>query len=202
MRSNTRSVIADFKGTNLSARYSPDGSRIAMIITGGSNADVWVRDASSVFTNLTRSEGLESAPAWSPDGTRLVYSSDRNGGNQLYVMPAQGGSPRRLATNISGYCAEPDWNPAEPSKILFTAAQGSGYQLAVYDTQSGQSAWLTSEGGDAIEGSWLNDGRHIVYTHRRANNRQIKLFDTVTKRGALLSGSRTSAGQPAFLSPR
>lgn len=203
VRQNRRDVIADFKGTNLGARYSPDGSRIAMVLTGRSNADVWIREANGTLTNLTRSQGLEAAPAWSPDGTRIVYSSDQGGGNQLYVIPSAGGTARRLATNLSGYCAEPDWNPVEPNKILFTAAQNSGFQIAVFDTQTGKSAWITREGsGDAIEGQWLNDGRHIIYTYRRANSRQVKIVDTVTLRSSVVSGNKTNVGQPCLVVTR
>ncbi len=202
MVNHRRDVVADFKGTNMGARYSPDGSRLAMIITGRGGADLWVRDATGRLSNLSRSNGLEAAPTWSPDGTRIAFSSDQNGGNQLFVVPSSGGGMRRLRTDISGYCAEPDWNPVDANKIAFTAAVSSGFQIAVYDLREGRSRFLTSENGDAIEASWLNDGRHIIYTHRRANNSQIRIMDTVTQKSYQLSGGRRSVSQASFLAPR
>ncbi|MDQ8204910.1 hypothetical protein [Pelagicoccus sp. SDUM812003] len=199
LRNRRREVVVDFKGTNMGARYSPDGSRIALIISGGRNADVWVREANGQFRNLTKSSGLEAAPCWSPDGSRIVFSSDQNGGVQLFVVPSFGGQMRRLRTDISGYCAEPDWNPVDPNKIAFTAAMGSGYQLAVYDMNEGKSRFITSERGDAIEPQWLSDGRHIVYTHRRANSSQIKIVDTLSLKSANLSGGRSKISQPSFI---
>lgn len=199
LRAQRRDVVADYKGLNMGARYSPDGSRIAMIVSGNSNADVWVREASGEMRNLTRSRGLEAAPAWSPDGTRLVFSSDERGGPQLYVMPAHGGTSRRLRTDISGYCAEPDWNPQFENLIAFTAAEGSGSQIAIYDSKAGKSRFVTTESGDAIEPQWLNDGRHLVYTHRRANRSEIKIMDTLTGASYVISGRRAKVSQPSFV---
>lgn len=197
---NSRQVVANYKGLNTGARYSPDGSRMAMIISGGSNSDVWVREASGRMKNLTKSRGLEAAPAWSPDGTRLVFSSDERGGPQLYVMPSVGGSYRRLATNVSGDCAQPDWNPVYSNKIAFSAAMGSGRQIIVFDSSLGKSLpAVTNESGDAIEPQWLSDGRHLIYTHRRANRSEIKIVDTLTSKSYVVSGRRTKVSQPSFV---
>lgn len=202
LRANSREVVADYEGMNMGARYSPDGQRLALIISGGSNPDLWVRESGGGMRKLTRSSGLEAAPAWSPDGTRIVFSSDQSGGVQLFVVPSQGGTMRRLRTDISGYCAEPDWNPLDPNQIAFTAAQGSGYQIALYDTAKGGSRFLTSERGDAIEPHWMSDGRHLVYTHRRANNSEIKILDTLTGSDYALSGGLGKVSQASFLAPR
>lgn len=204
LRTNSRQVIANYKGLNTGACYSPDGSRMAMIISGGANSDVWVRDASGRMKNLTKSRGLEAAPAWSPDGTRLVFSSDERGGPQLYVMPSTGGSSRRLATNISGDCAQPDWNPVHENKIAFSAALGSGRQIVIFDSRLGKSRIISNEPGDAIEPHWLADGRHLVYTHRRANRSEIKIMDTFAEPNSfgesyVISGARVKVSQPSFV---
>lgn len=199
LRAQRRDVVANYPGLNMGARYSPDGSRVAMIVSGKGNADVWVRDGVGTMRNLTKSRGLEAAPAWSPDGTRLVYSSDERGGPQLYVIPSNGGTPRRLRTDISGYCAEPDWNPVFDNLIVFTAAEGSGSQIAIYDSKAGGSKFITTESGDAIEPQWLSDGRHIVYTHRRANRSEIKIMDTLSRKSYVISGSRLKVSQASFV---
>lgn len=198
-RNRSRDVIANYKGLNMDARYSPDGTRIAMIISGGKNADVWVRESSGRMKNLTKSRGLEASPSWSPDGTRLVFSSDERGGPQLYVMPSHGGSSRRLATNISGHCAQPDWNPEFSNQIAFSAAVGSGRQIVVFDSTIGKSRIVSNESGDAIEPHWLRDGRHLLYTHRRANQSQIKILDTLSGKSFVLSGNARKVSQPSYV---
>lgn len=197
--SQRREVVADYNGLNMDARYSPDGSRLAMILSGNSNADIWIREANGQMNNLTKSRGLEAAPAWSPDGTRLVYTSDERGGPQLYVIPSRGGTARRLRTDISGDCAQPDWNPVFENQIAFSAAMGAGRQIIVFDSVAGASRIVSNESGDAIEPHWLSDGRHLIYTHRRANRSEIKIMDTLSQKNYRISGSRVKVSQPSFV---
>jgi len=122
-----------------------------------------------------------TAPAWSPDGSRLIFTSDSAGGPQLYTMPAAGGMMQRVSTNISGYCAEPDWSVADPNKIAFTMRIGRGYQIAVCDLSGRTPTKQVSKAPvDAVEPAWLADGRHLVYTERSANSRGICILDTET----------------------
>jgi Tol biopolymer transport system component len=48
-------------------------------------------------TRLTTAPSIETAPSFSPDGSQIVFESDRTGGQQIYVMPAGGGEPRRIS---------------------------------------------------------------------------------------------------------
>ncbi len=202
---NTRqlSLFASFKGTNSGGRFSPDGSQVAMVLSGEGNPEVYVGNAQGKqIRRLTRNQSVEASPCWSPDGTRLVFTSDQMGGPQLFVMPAAGGAMTRLATNISRYCAEPDWSSADPKKIAFTAGVGRGYQLAVFDFGTGQSRIVSKAPTDAVEPVWLADGRHVLCTFRAANNRRLYIVDTETGRAATLSPSSFGpAGNASYLPP-
>jgi TolB protein len=127
---------------------------------------------------LTRNRSLETSPSWSPDGQRLVYASDAPGRPQLYVLPAAGGTPRRLPTNVSRYCAEPDWNPVDAKQIAFTAAVSGGFQIALYDAEAGVAKVLTKAPGAAVEPTWLNDGRHLIFTQRLDGRTRLMLLDS------------------------
>ena len=196
-------TLAAFEGTNVSPRYSPDGTRLAMILTGNGGQDLYVGNSEGKqLRNIVKSKALETAPCWSPDSSRLVFASDRSGGPQLYMTSARGSSMSRIPTNISGYCSEPDWNPANSDLIAFTIAVGDSYQVALYSF-SQRKAWsLTSESGDALEPKWLSDGRHLVYTWKKANSRRIVLFDTESQSRYVLSPSAIgNAYQADFLAP-
>jgi TolB protein len=78
-----RSVLAGFRGTNTGGTFSPDGRQIAMILSGSGNAEVYVSNSTGKqLRRLTRTDSLEADPSWSPDGRRLVFTSDQLGGPQ------------------------------------------------------------------------------------------------------------------------
>jgi TolB protein len=199
-----RSTYVSYKGTNMGARYSPDGSQVAMVLSGEGNPELYVGNAQGrQVQRRTRTRAVESSPAWSPDGSQIVFTSDAAGGPQLYVMPAGGGEARRLVTRLSNYCAEPDWSRAEPTKIAFTARIGKGFQIGVYDLGTGTAKQVSKQGGDAIEPSWLADGRHIVFTARGAGASSLWILDTENQKATQLSAA--SAGklsQASVLDPR
>ncbi len=186
-----RSNFVSFKGTNSSARFSPDGQRVAMVLSGEGNPEIYVSNAQGKgVARLTRTSAVEASPSFSPDGSRLVFTSDSAGGPQLYVMSSRGGSASRLPTNISGYCAEPDWSWADPNKIAFTMRIGSGFQIGLFDMSTRTAATQVSKAPvDAVEPAWLGDGRHLVFTARAANTRSIWILDTVSGKATRLSGN-------------
>ncbi|MCH6254972.1 hypothetical protein MLD52_00320 [Puniceicoccaceae bacterium K14] len=204
-RTNSLDLLVSLKGSNLSARYSPDGSKIAMILTGGGNAEVYVGDSNaSRRRKLTHTSGDESAPTWSPDGSRICVASGQNGKLQLYTTSSTSfpASLRRVPTNVSGYCAEPDWNPVDENLILFTTAEGNGFQIAIYDFSKGESVKVTSERSMAVEPQWLADGRHIIYTLKSNDSKRIVLLDTVTRKRSVVSPSSLGdVSQASYLKP-
>lgn len=189
LNSMQRTTFVSFKGTNSSARFSPSGQQVTMVLSGEGNPEVYVSNAQGrQVSRRTRTSAVEASPSFSPDGSRIVYTSDVAGGPQLYVMPAAGGSAQRLPTNISGYCAEPDWSRGDPNKIAFTMRIGRGYQIGVFDLATRAPAKQVSKAPvDAIEPGWLADGRHLLYTSRAANSRSIWLLDTESGKATRIS---------------
>lgn len=192
LNSLQRTTFVSFKGTNMGARFSPNGSQVAMVLSGEGNPEIYVSNAQGRgVARRTRTPSVEASPSWSPDGSRLIFTSDAAGGPQLYIMPAGGGTGQRLATNISGYCAEPDWSAGDPNKIAFAARIGRGFQIAVYDMAKRGGAKVVSKAPvDAVEPSWLADGRHLIYTEKAANSRSICILDTETGKTTRLSPSQ------------
>jgi TolB protein len=187
--SYSRSTFASFKGTNSGARFSPNGAQVAMVLSGEGNPELYVTSSSAgkprrlTFTK----DSVEASPCFSPDSSRIVYTSDVAGGPQLYVIPTAGGTPTRLSTGVSSYCAEPDWSRAKPNMIAFTARTG-GYQIAVYDMNTGKGTSVSKAPYDAVEPSWLADGRHLVYTARDKATSVLCILDTETGKSTKISG--------------
>lgn len=75
---------------------SPDGGTIAFSYKG----DIYtVSTGGGKATQLTTHPAHDTQPVWSPDGTKIVFASDRSGNFDLYVMSRDGGAPRQLTTH-------------------------------------------------------------------------------------------------------
>ena len=185
-------TFVSFKGTNSGARFSPDGRRVAMVLSGDGTPEIYVSNGQGrqIRRITNRRDAVKSSPCWSPDGSRIVFAMEP--GPQLYEMSAGGGAMTRITSGaISGYCAEPDWSRGNPNKIAFTIAVGAGsrlrYQIAVLDLSTGKSEQVSSAPFDAIEPCWLADGRHLVYTARNASTSRLCILDTETGKSTPIS---------------
>lgn len=199
LASGRRDSFLSFSGVNTGATYSPDGSRVAVILSGTGNAEVYTvgRDARTM-KRLTRNKSIESDPSWSPDGSRVVFASDTGGRSpKLFEVSTAGGAMTRIPTDISNYCAEPAWNPVHANLIAFTIAQAGEFEVALYDRTASKSKTLSTGAGDAVEPNWTRDGRHLIYTERTANHRRLVLLDTQTGHKAYLNDTSFGSASQA-----
>ena len=170
-----------------------------MVLSGEGNPEIYVSNAQGrMISRRTHTDAVESSPCFSPDGSQIVYASGETS-PQLYIMPAGGGTPRRIAAGISSYCSEPDWSRGDPSKIAFTIRDGRVFQIAVVDLNTGVAKKVSSAAFDGVEPAWLADGRHLVYTARGANKRRIAILDTETGKSTTLG--EVVAEKPSVWSP-
>lgn len=180
-----RTTFVSFKGTNSGAHYSPNGSQVAMILSGEGTPEVYVSNAQGRgVSRKTRSDTIKSSPCFSPDGARVVFAMEP--GPQLYTLSTAGGTPQRLVSGF-GYTAEPDWSRAKPNLIACTVRVGGRYQIAVYDIAKGKAEVVSAADFDGVEPAWLPDGRHLIYTARSASTNRLCVLDTETRKSTAVS---------------
>ena len=114
-------------------RISPDGSRVAFVVTAIDRESneyrgaIWVAplDGSAEPRPFTSGERRDTSPRWSPDGNWLAFVSNRGGDEKtpmnLYVIPAEGGEARRL-TDQKESVDEIAWSP-DSKRIAFALAR-------------------------------------------------------------------------------
>lgn len=189
LMSKERTAIATYKGINNGAAFSPDGQRLAMMLSSSDIPQLYVTNAKgSKPHRLTQVKSLKASPSWRKDGQSIVYVSDELGGPQLFEVAATGGASRRIPTQISKYCVEPECHPTNSKSIIFTAGVAKGFQIALYEGQGQKGATFITQGPeDYIEPFWLPDGRHILCTQRKKKLRKLCIVDTLTGKISLIS---------------
>jgi dipeptidyl aminopeptidase/acylaminoacyl peptidase len=182
---------------------SPDAKRVASVesITGKNGAETGNSTIYLFATNgkvpprhisaTANAAHSEGNLAWSPDSKQIAFLSDaaKTGQLQLYVISADGGTPKKL-TNVKGFLDAPHWSPdGKTLAVLFiedaprpsgplvaeTAETGeikdSFYEqrLALVDVATGTLRQVTPADMYIYEYDWAPDGQHIVATAARGN---------------------------------
>jgi Tol biopolymer transport system component len=102
----------------------------------------------------------------SPDGTRIAFSSDRDGEQGVYVADANGGNVRRVSP--PGYASVPSWSPDSRSLAFVRAdpERPKVWNLWTLELERGNLRQVTHHRvGAPWGGSWFPDGRRIAYSH-------------------------------------
>jgi WD40-like Beta Propeller Repeat len=144
------------------------------------NPEIYSMDADGGNqTRLTHDPVLapafDVAPAWSPDGSKLAFTSDRNGNSDVYVMAADGGNQTRL-TNNPASDSFPAWSP-DGSTIAFTSYRDGNGNVYVMDADGGNPTPLTSDASDDFDPAWSPDGAKIAFTSLRDGNHDVYVMD-------------------------
>lgn len=156
---------------SLDPSWSPDGAKILFTTDRGSGGGtkIWVMNADGtspvqLTANIQFPSGASSRdlePAWSPDGTKIVFRTDRDGAAtpELYLMNADGSNPTRL-TNNTAEDHYPDWSP-DGQRIAFFSRGGGRDGIYVIDTNGANEQQITATG---FEPDWSPDGSKILFT--------------------------------------
>ncbi len=130
------------------AAWAPDGNKLAFTIRlPGVGNDIYVVDITeNNLQQLTDHPWQDLYPAWSPDGQWIAFWSNRDGGNAVYLMEADGANPKRLAKGRA-----PEWSP-DGQQIAFVSRQEDIEGIFIMDRDGGNIRLLV-EGGD--QPSWF-----------------------------------------------
>ncbi|OGV57651.1 MAG: hypothetical protein A2283_02915 [Lentisphaerae bacterium RIFOXYA12_FULL_48_11] len=178
MGSNERKRVSAYPGLNAGASFSPDGSRIALVLSKDGNPDLFVMNSSGGnLVKITRTPyAAESSPSWAPDGDQIVFVSDKGGSPQLYVTGSGGGEAKRITWKGNENVA-PDWGP--DGRIVYTSRREGKYHICIFDPKNGKTTQLTTDWADYEDPSWAPDSRHVVCSKTVSYHSDLYILDTL-----------------------
>ncbi|HVL97633.1 MAG TPA: hypothetical protein VM266_17395 [Solirubrobacteraceae bacterium] len=160
--------------SDYSPRYSADGTRVAWVreTTNNVSPQIWTMNADgSDQTGPLTSQGSQSFMGdWSPDGTKLVFQSNRDGNFEVYVMNADGSNQVNLTNNATtgrNNDSQPAWSP-DGTKIAFHSNRDGNSNIHVMDADGTNVVNLTAD-SPAQESAprWSADGMRIAFQSNR-----------------------------------
>ena len=174
----------------------------------GGEPRVLHEDVEPKFWSLTGDAAGGAQP--SPDGKWIAFLSDRDGWDQLYVMPSTGGNPVQI-TKGKFECWRPSWSP-DSTRIAFDANEPDrpgtrhvGLVTLNGDPARATIATITSGRGTNIAPVWSPDGKRLVYQHTDPHN-SADLFVVDAASGAkpirLTDSMPAGVDRAAFVEPQ
>ena len=142
--------------------WSLDGAKLVYVFTpAGQGGSIWVMDADGSNQKLLSSSSVdESHPSFSPDGTQIIFTSDRDGDDDIYVMNENGLNVRPLTSN-NAIDRGSSWS-TDGSRIVFASNRDGGSpEIYIMDSNGANQTRLTYDPAFDVDPRWAPRKRGV-----------------------------------------
>jgi len=157
------------KSTGLSVTTSANMGKIVFVAERDGNREIYTMDTNgNNQTNLTNNAADDNTPSCSPDGTKIAFLSNRDGGMyELYVMNSNGSNVTKITNNSNNQISfsRAGWS-SDGTKIAFTSNKEGAWAIYTMDT-NGANQTRIGDLGDNREPVWSPDGSKIAFHSSR-----------------------------------
>jgi hypothetical protein len=185
-----RGTVGDPDATFARPRVSRDGRRVAVARTVQGNTDVWLLDGVRA-SRLTFDAAVDSYPVWSPDGSRIAFSSNRTGQLDLYQMLTLGGVEERLIAASDQVRVPYSWSV--DGRLLYSSVASQGnVDLWIVPMAGERTPWAFAKTPFRESyGVFSSDGRWVAYQSNETGRPEVYVRPVVPP-GAV--GTAAAAG--------
>jgi eukaryotic-like serine/threonine-protein kinase len=156
-------------------RIAPDGRRVAVYRTVQGNSDVWLLDSART-TRFTFDAALDRYPVWSPDGSRIVFDSNRKGARNLYIKTSGGAGDETLLVESVQDKNSNDWSRDGRFILFHSIDPQSNRDLWVAPLEGDRKPWVFLKTNfDEREAQFSPDGRWVAYESNESGRYEINV---------------------------
>ncbi|MEM8861177.1 MAG: hypothetical protein AAGD96_22865 [Chloroflexota bacterium] len=157
--------------------WSPDGQTIAFHRLTPPKVNVCFANASTgELINCMQNSGSNNAmPAWSPDGTKLIFSSDRSGNYELYSTSYPEDGNYVQLTNNSDLDYDPEFSP-DGTKVTYSSRRTSHFDIYVMNVDGSGEVQITDIFSDDRAPTWVGNDK-IAFVSDKTSNDEIYIVD-------------------------
>ncbi len=150
---------------------------------------------------LTTFNSLSLSPCFSPDGSRLAFTSYRDGNPDIYIINLIGGRTEKISSK-KGINISPDWSP-DGRKIALTLSPKDGNsEIFTLDLQRRTLERITDHWATDVSPSWSPDGRKMAFVSSRSGNPQIFIYTLADRSVRRVTFGRGNYNTSPAWSPR
>ncbi|HUT62516.1 MAG TPA: Tol-Pal system beta propeller repeat protein TolB, partial [Anaerolineae bacterium] len=141
------------------------------------NAEIYTyRISGREIRRLTNNPRIDSSPSWSPDGSKMAFTSDRTGNPLVYIMNSDGSNQHRLTSTPNAYEDSPCWSP-RGDRIAFVMMSDYGFDIAITSPSGADVFMLTYGQGSNENPHWSPDGLRIVFSSDRTGIKNLYIMN-------------------------
>jgi TolB protein len=172
--------ISNWGGNSSSPSWCPVNPDLLVFSSNrDGNSEIYTSRANGTgIRRLTNNPSIDFAPEWSPDGSKIVFASDRTGEQhpKIYIMGADGSDQHRL-TALDYDEDSPSWSP-RGDRIVFVVRTGSmGADIATASPDGQEVVMLTFGESTNEDPEWSPDGLRIVFTSTRLGGNNVFIMN-------------------------
>src|SRR5581483_3771606 len=172
LRDREMTRVTSDDGLTIEPSLSRDGKMLAYASDrAGGPLNIWVQQVGGGEPlQITKDIVDDSEPSFSPDGTTIAFHSQRDGGG-VYVVPALGGTPRRIADGGR----RPRFSPDGEWLAYWLGEEGvfSRNKIYVVSAKGGEPRQLAATFLSADYPVWSPDGKHVLFVGAESDKKQV-----------------------------